>query len=494
MATVITSECINCGACEPECPNTAIYQGGVEWELNGVMHPSIAQDIFYIVPEKCTECVGFHDQEACAAVCPVDCCVPDPDNPEAEGVLIARAHTLHPSETFPQKFPSRFRKAGAAPSPVEETTAAPTPPPRPIPSPPPKPAAPAAAAPKPAAAEAAPPAPAAAKAATAAPVAPAAEATAPTPTAKAAAPAAGAEKKPAAPQPSVAPAREKKEKVFSGELAGSYDDAVAQLGSARRDLPQSLKTRAALAQPLLGALPDSRKKAIENTVGDRRYFTAARATGLNILQDIVLYPLILAAAGALISNRAAFRSQLDSWVALGIGIAVLESLMRLRGLLHAAPTYCGTWYAAPLAVLIGPLIRELTPVATHGTIAVDGFHGEEFTDKLERERRYGDVYSLKEQGNGFLLRVEFPRQVPQSALKDQLGIPDEMPDYDYDLSFRNGVFVVKGRVVDKNLRKLAAVSPAFPPDFTTNVELPKPVKAFKHRLHDKTLEVVLLRS
>ena len=27
MATMITSECINCGACEPECPNNAISQG-----------------------------------------------------------------------------------------------------------------------------------------------------------------------------------------------------------------------------------------------------------------------------------------------------------------------------------------------------------------------------------------------------------------------------------------------------------------------------------
>lgn len=229
-------------------------------------------------------------------------------------------------------------------------------------------------------------------------------------------------------------------------------------------------------------------------MGDRRRFTAARATGLNILLNIVLYPLVLATAAALILNRVAFSRQLDSWIALGIGIAVVESVMRLRGLLRAAPTYAGTWYAAPLAMLIGPMVRELTPVATRGTIAVDGFHGEEFTDKLDRERRYGDVYSLREQGNGFLLRVEFPRQVPQSALKDQLGIPDEMPDYDYDLSFRNGVFVVKGRVVDKNLRKLAAVSAAFPPDFTTNVQLPKPVKAFKHRMRDKTLEVVLVRS
>ena len=35
MSTTITAECINCGACEPECPNTAIYEGGAEWEQNG---------------------------------------------------------------------------------------------------------------------------------------------------------------------------------------------------------------------------------------------------------------------------------------------------------------------------------------------------------------------------------------------------------------------------------------------------------------------------
>src|SRR5512147_173746 len=113
MATVITSECINCGACEPECPNTAIYQGGVEWDLNGQKHPAIAQDIFYIVPEKCTECVGFHDHEACAAVCPVDCCVPDPNIPETDAVLIARAKALHPEQEFPADYPSRFKKEGA---------------------------------------------------------------------------------------------------------------------------------------------------------------------------------------------------------------------------------------------------------------------------------------------------------------------------------------------------------------------------------------------
>ena len=113
MATTITSECINCGACEPECPNTAIYAGAVGWDLNGESHPAIAQDIYYIVPSKCTECVGFHDHEACAAVCPVDCCIPDPNNLETEGVLLARARELHPETTFPDDAPSRFRKEGA---------------------------------------------------------------------------------------------------------------------------------------------------------------------------------------------------------------------------------------------------------------------------------------------------------------------------------------------------------------------------------------------
>jgi ferredoxin len=138
MATVITGECINCGACEPECPNTAIYQGGVEWELDGVKHPALAADIFYIVPEKCTECVGFFDHEACAAVCPVDCCVPDPERPESEAALLERAKKLHPEATFGPDFPSRFRKEGeggeaaapaAAASEAAPAQAAPTVPP-----------------------------------------------------------------------------------------------------------------------------------------------------------------------------------------------------------------------------------------------------------------------------------------------------------------------------------------------------------------------------
>ena len=34
MAIIITDECINCGACEPECPNNAIYEGQEKWNYS----------------------------------------------------------------------------------------------------------------------------------------------------------------------------------------------------------------------------------------------------------------------------------------------------------------------------------------------------------------------------------------------------------------------------------------------------------------------------
>ena len=114
MAIIITDECINCGACEPECPNNAIYEGGVEWAISDgtnvqgtytledgtevavdAQQPPVMEDFYFIVPDKCTECMGFHEEPQCAAVCPVDCCVPDPEREETEEQLLARKDRLH---------------------------------------------------------------------------------------------------------------------------------------------------------------------------------------------------------------------------------------------------------------------------------------------------------------------------------------------------------------------------------------------------------------
>lgn len=98
MSLKITDECINCGACQPECPNEAIYPSGEDYVLNGKTYPALSQDYSYIVPDKCTECVGFHDAPACAAVCPTDACVKDRE--ESKDTLLARAKALHPEKSF----------------------------------------------------------------------------------------------------------------------------------------------------------------------------------------------------------------------------------------------------------------------------------------------------------------------------------------------------------------------------------------------------------
>ena len=78
MALYITDQCINCDVCEPECPNDAIYQGELIYEIEA---------------EKCTECVGHFESEQCIVVCPVDCIFVDPKYSESQQQL-AEKYTL----------------------------------------------------------------------------------------------------------------------------------------------------------------------------------------------------------------------------------------------------------------------------------------------------------------------------------------------------------------------------------------------------------------
>lgn len=79
MALKITEECINCDVCEPACPNTAIYQGELIYEID---------------PNKCTECVGHFDEPQCVAVCPVDCIPKDEQHSETPEQLLKKYYNL----------------------------------------------------------------------------------------------------------------------------------------------------------------------------------------------------------------------------------------------------------------------------------------------------------------------------------------------------------------------------------------------------------------
>lgn len=114
MAIKITDECINCGAYEPECPNSVIYERGVKWHFSDetstkgmftsksalttnadALQVHISDEVYYIVSDKYTECVGFPGKTQFAAVCPVDCCVDDEKWRESKEELMTEKDTLH---------------------------------------------------------------------------------------------------------------------------------------------------------------------------------------------------------------------------------------------------------------------------------------------------------------------------------------------------------------------------------------------------------------
>jgi NAD-dependent dihydropyrimidine dehydrogenase PreA subunit len=63
MAYRITSDCIACAACLPECPEECIDEG---------------DPFYHIDATKCTDCGN------CEAVCPTSACVPTDPSPRAE--------------------------------------------------------------------------------------------------------------------------------------------------------------------------------------------------------------------------------------------------------------------------------------------------------------------------------------------------------------------------------------------------------------------------
>lgn len=86
MSMLITDECIECGVCEPECPNGAIMYGDAR---------------FFVRRGLCTECFGVHDEPQCRMLCPVDgAVIRDPENPENDEQLARKVKSIRVKQAF----------------------------------------------------------------------------------------------------------------------------------------------------------------------------------------------------------------------------------------------------------------------------------------------------------------------------------------------------------------------------------------------------------
>jgi hypothetical protein len=127
-------------------------------------------------------------------------------------------------------------------------------------------------------------------------------------------------------------------------------------------------------------------------------------------------------------------------------------------------------------------------------VAFDGYQGEQHDDKLERDRRYGTVYTVTEYENAYLVRLELPRKTPSSSLKQVWHLGEAKPEYDFVIELSHNALSIRGRLHGEALRRLAYVSPSFPSGFLTRIEFAEPVARVIHRLHESVIEVIAFKT
>jgi hypothetical protein len=286
-------------------------------------------------------------------------------------------------------------------------------------------------------------------------------------------------------------------KHFPGELPLPFQEVLEGVRKRNR---KGFSLLVFTLQPVLGALSHYVKVDVERAVGNPSYFTAPMATGLNILLNLLAYPvLLMLLAVGWDGVDVLFSQRINGFILLGFLLGFAEGVYRLKeGIFQARPPegmiFRGSFYGFPLSGIVRPLLTGHSGIVRGLPVPVEGFYGKEFVDKLERERRYGHAYTVEDWGEAYHLRIEFPRKVPEIGLPGRSELPDEMPDYDYDLFLKDGHFIIKGRCTDEKVRKMSGSVGAFPAEFTTVIPLRERVEGFSHHCKNKVLEVLLLKE
>lgn len=109
MPMKITTDCTNCGICEILCPYAAIFPARVNWRKihnryfifceDTLLHDDFwSKEHYYIVPDKCTECIGKYPEPICKTGCIKKAIEIDRTHWESEEHLYAKKKYL---ETMP---------------------------------------------------------------------------------------------------------------------------------------------------------------------------------------------------------------------------------------------------------------------------------------------------------------------------------------------------------------------------------------------------------
>jgi hypothetical protein len=121
-----------------------------------------------------------------------------------------------------------------------------------------------------------------------------------------------------------------------------------------------------------------------------------------------------------------------------------------------------------------------------------GTYTPEFLE-LERRKRYGYANKVEETPKAYLIKMLFPTIVPPSSLGEKLGLPSEMPDYEYDVNLEKNTLTVRARLRDDRVLKLTGIVNSFPDRFFKEFILDKPVNKFEASYNKKILDITVYK-
>ena len=262
------------------------------------------------------------------------------------------------------------------------------------------------------------------------------------------------------------------------------------------------------SQLVLGAFDAKFKRELEEMAQNPIIFSAAVSTGINSLINLTLYPLVLFLlfSGGNIES-ALFTGKGNFAIFLGVVLAILEGLYRFRDDLTTTDTEESSRYGASIYGWIPSLIaRVLLPVlrpviATEpasprstmpGAVLTDGPIYQE--DVRERYRRYGMLNRMEEKVDRYIIEIEFPRWVPDSAYKRKYNLPDRMPDYTYQVNLGEGTVTTEAKLEDPRFTEFVGRTSSFPLGFSNMFRINGQPENFQAMLRDKVLQIIVPKS
>lgn len=116
--------------------------------------------------------------------------------------------------------------------------------------------------------------------------------------------------------------------------------------------------------------------------------------------------------------------------------------------------------------------------------------------KWEIMKRYGMAAIIDEEKDRYFVKIAFPEKTPIHILKYQLGLPDDMPDYKYDVAMDDTTKTVSvvARMEDGHLKNLCGKINSFPDRFKRTFTFAEPVKLVRQIYRSKVLTLELLKQ